>query len=170
MHNSKVVLQMQMHKEARHSHGGSNESMSLFSAMLASRYGRCMEMKMRSPALWLLSKHSPPLCMIKGTPCSLSGTSAASSGHVLHTPCTAVKHWLVALVSVLTTISCVNGVLRCYPILKRWHYHHAMHIMYCTETVVSLSVPQCLPAEAVKGDKPLAHCTHGLFGPMDNTF
>ncbi len=84
MQTSKVVLYMQMHKEARHSHGGSKESMSLFSAMLASRYGHCMEMRMHLPALWLSSKHSPPLCMTKGTPCSLSGTSAASSGHVLH--------------------------------------------------------------------------------------
>lgn len=48
--------------------------------------------------------------MTKGTPCSLSGTSAASSGHVLHTPCTAVKHWLVALVSVFD-----------YNLMCQWH-------------------------------------------------
>ncbi len=76
---------MQMHQEARRSRGGSKESMCLFSAMLASQYGRCMEMRMHLLASWLSSKRSRPLCMTKGTPCSLSGTPAASSGHALET-------------------------------------------------------------------------------------
>ncbi len=41
--------------------------------------------------------------------------------------------------------------------------------MYCTKVVIFLSVPQYLLLGTITGDVPLAQCTYGSFGPMDNS-
>ncbi len=160
-----------MHKEARHSHGGSKESMSLFSAMLASQYGRCMEMRMRLPALWLSSKRSPPLCMTKGTPCGLSGTSAASSGRVFFTHFIAIQCGCCFCTYFGYSPTCQYlhpEILYCpeKPAVPACCAHH---VLYRSHHLVERANIYALLLGTITTDVPLAHCTHEPFGPMDNS-